>query len=87
MPIAPVKCVIVNLELASDTERAVIMKRALGPGDALTLTRSVEALVPVNSLTELRTLRALYGDADFTEKVDSTGFDEATVRAVGSGVA
>tara|TARA_B100000902_G_C27111983_1_gene814090 strand:- start:163 stop:405 length:243 start_codon:yes stop_codon:yes gene_type:complete len=78
---AAVKCVIIKLELASDTERTVIMKRALGPGNALTLARSVEALVPVNSLTELRTLRALYGDADFTEKVDSTGFDETTVRA------
>lgn len=82
MPIAPVKCVIVNLELASDTERAIIMKRALGPGDALTLTRRVEALVPVNSLTELRTLRALYGDTDFTEKVDSTGFNETIMRTV-----
>ena len=68
----PVKCVIVRLELARDTERAIIMKRALGPGDALTLAGSVEALVPVHSLTELRTLRALYGDPSDTESVGST---------------
>ena len=79
MPIAPVKCVIVNLELASDTERAIIMKRALGPGDALTLARSVEALVPVHSLTELRTLRALYGDPSDTEMVGRTEFNGSTV--------
>ena len=48
------------------------MKRALGPGDALTLAGSVEALVPVHSLTELRTLRALYGDPSDTESVGST---------------
>ena len=55
-----VKCVIMRLELAWDTERAVIMKRSLRAGNALTLARSVEALVPVHSLTELRTLCALY---------------------------
>ena len=72
MPIAPVKCVIVNLELASDTERAIIMKRALGPGDALTLAGSVEALVPVHSLTELHTLCALYSYPLDTECVGGT---------------
>ena len=82
MPIAPIKCVIVNLELASATERAIIMKRALGPGDALTLTRRVEALVPVNSLTELRTLRALYGDTDLTEEVDRTWVNKTIVRTI-----
>ena len=76
----PVKCVIVRLELARDTERAVIMKRSLRTGNALTLARSVEALVPVHSLTELRTLRALYGDPGDTEMIDRTELDASTVR-------
>ena len=74
-----VKCVIMRLELAWDTERAVIMKRSLRAGNALTLARSVEALVPVHSLTELRTLRALYGDPSDTESVGSTELDGSTV--------
>ena len=74
-----VKCVIMRLELAWDTERAVIMKRSLRAGNALTLARSVEALVPVHSLTELRTLCALYGDPSDTEMVDRTEFNGSTV--------
>ena len=75
----PIKCVIVSLEFASDTERAVIMKRSLRAGNTLTLARSVEALVPVHSLTELRTLRALYGDPSDTESVGSTELNSSTV--------
>ena len=75
----PVKCVIIRLELARDTELAVIMKRSLRAGNALTLARSVEALVPVHSLTELRTLRALYGDPSDTESVASTELNSSAV--------
>ena len=79
MPVTPIKCVIISLELARETELTLIMKRSLGPGNALTLARSVEALVPVYSLTELRTLRALYGDSSDTESVGSARLDGATV--------
>ena len=75
----PVKCVIIRLELARDTEVAAIMKRSLRTGNALTLARSVEALVPVYSLTELRTLRALYGDPSDTESVGGTELNSSAV--------